>query len=76
MLGVLLGRMLMVISRMQRMTVRHFGMMCGLLVIAGFGVLGGLAMMRRRMVVMICRDLVMLMDFVTVHCRLPIFSLR
>jgi hypothetical protein len=76
MFGMLLGSMLVMVGCMQRMSVRHLRMMRRLLVIAGFGVFGRLTMVRRRVVVMIRRNLVMLVDFVTVHRRLPVLSLR
>jgi hypothetical protein len=76
MLSMLLGSVLMVVGGMQRMAMRNLGMMRRFLVIAGFGVFGRLAMMRRRVVVVIRRNFVMLVDFVTVHCRLPVLPLR
>jgi hypothetical protein len=42
-----------------------------LFVIAGLGVLGGFAMMLGRMLVVIRGELVMFVNVMTVHCRLP-----
>jgi hypothetical protein len=58
------------------MSMRDFGMVGGFFVIAGLGVLGGLAMMLRRVIVMFSGLLVMFVDvmfvnIVSVHCSLP-----
>ena len=72
--GALFRRVLMMLVRMQRMPMCHFGMVRGLLVISGLGVLCRLAMMFRRVFVIVRRDLKVLMDVVTIHCRLPVID--
>jgi hypothetical protein len=74
--GVLLGRLVVMVVGMQRMSTRHFGVMRGLFVVAGLGMFGGFAMMLGRMIVMLGGLFVMLVDvvfvhIVTVHRRLP-----
>jgi hypothetical protein len=63
--------MLMVVTGMQRMAVSHFGVMRRLFMIAGFGMLCGFAVMLGRVLVMFGGLLVMLVNFLTVHGRLP-----
>ena len=75
-LGVFLRCVVVVLGGVQHVTMSDFGMVRGLLVIAGLGVLGGLAMMLRGMIV-VFRGLVMMVvdvmfvNIVTVHCYLP-----
>jgi hypothetical protein len=73
---MLFRRVLVVFGGMQQMSMRDFGMVGGLFMIAGLGVFGGLAMMRRRVIVMFGSLLVMFVDvmfvnIVSVHCSLP-----
>jgi hypothetical protein len=70
-IGVFLRSVLVVLGGMQRMAVGYFGVMRGLLVSAGLGVLGGLAMVLGRMLMMIRGKLVMFVNVMTVHRRLP-----
>jgi hypothetical protein len=60
MLGVMLCRLLGVMGGMQPVRMRHVGVMTGLLMIAAFIMLGGLAVMVRGVLVMLGRILVML----------------
>jgi len=71
MFGVLLGSVLVMLGRMQGMTVRHFGMVRGFLVIARLVVHGGLAMMLRLVLVMMRGMLVVLVNLVAAHRSLP-----
>jgi hypothetical protein len=71
MLGVLLGSVLVVVGRMQRMAVRDLGMVRSLFVIAGFVVLGGLAMMLGGVFMMVRGVLMVLVNVVTAHGCLP-----
>jgi hypothetical protein len=71
--GALFRRVLMMLVRMQRMPMCHFGTVRGLL-ISGLGVLCRLAMMFRRVFVIVRRDLKVLMDVVAIHCRLPVID--
>jgi hypothetical protein len=64
-----------VIIGMQRMAMRDLGVVRGFFVIPGLGVLGGFAMMLRRMLVVLGGLLVMLVDFVAVHFHLPVWCL-
>jgi hypothetical protein len=69
-----LGGFLMMLGGMQMMTVRYFRMMRRLLVMAGFVVLGGFAMMLCGLFVVMRGFLVMLVDLVVqilVHRQLP-----
>jgi hypothetical protein len=69
--GMLLGRLLGVLDRMQLMTMRKVRMMTGRFVIALLGVLGGFAMMLGRFFQMLCRFVVMMMNLVLgVHATL------
>jgi hypothetical protein len=75
--GVLLGRLVVMVVGMQRMSMRDFGVMRGLLVIAGLGMFGGFAMMLGRMLVVLGGLFMMLVNLVlvhivTVHRRLPV----
>jgi hypothetical protein len=70
MLGVMLGRLLGVMGGVQPVGVRHMGVMTGLLVIAVFVVLGGLAVMVRRALVMVGRVLMMLGALVRLRAHL------
>jgi hypothetical protein len=70
-ISVLLRSVLVVFGGMQRVAVRHFGVMCGLLVIAGLGVLGSFAMVLGRMLVMVRGMFVMFVNVMAVHRRLP-----
>jgi hypothetical protein len=72
MLGVLLRRVVVVFGGMQSMPVRYAGVMRGLFVIAGFGVLSGFAMVFCRVFVMFGGMLVVLVNIVALHCRLPV----
>ena len=74
MFGVLFGSVMVVVGRMQRMAVGDFGMMGGFLVIAGLGVFCRFPMMLGGMLVVVRRLLVVLVDIVTVHGRLPGFD--
>jgi hypothetical protein len=65
--GVLLGRLIVMVIGMQRMSVRDFGMMRGLFVVAGLGMFGGFAMMLGRMLVVLGGLFVMFVDVVFVH---------
>ena len=76
MIGVFFRCMSVMLGRMQRMSMRHLGVVRGLFVVAGLGVLGRLAMVLGRMLMMLGGFLVMIVDFVTVHCRLPGQRLR
>ena len=69
--GVHLGGVVLVLGRMQTVTVRYPGMMRGLFVIAGFVMLGRLAVMLCRLVVVIRRLFVMLVNLVFCHVFLP-----
>jgi hypothetical protein len=76
-IGVLLRSVLVVLGGMQRMAVGYFGVMRGLLVIAGLGMFGGFAMMLGRMLVVLGGLFMMLVNLVlvhivTVHRRLPV----
>jgi hypothetical protein len=64
----------LVLSRFQVMTESNPGMMCGLHMIAGFVVLGSLAMMFCGLFIVLCRLFVMLVDLVLLHCVLPKLS--
>lgn len=67
MLGVLLGRVRVMIGRVQRVAVRDLGMMRGLLVIAGLVMLGGFAMMLGGMLVVMRGVLVMFVNLMIAH---------
>jgi len=71
MLRVHLRRVLVVLGRMQRMPMRDFGMVCGLVMIAGFMMLRGLAMVLGGVLMVMCGLLVMLVNFVAIHRYLP-----
>jgi hypothetical protein len=71
MLGVLLGRVLVMLGRVQRMAMRDLGMVRGLLVIAGLVAFCRLAVMLGRMLVMIRSVLVMFVNLVIAHRCLP-----
>jgi hypothetical protein len=75
--GVFLGRLVVMVIGVQRMSMRDFGVMRGLFVVAGLGMFGGFAMMFGRMLVMLGGLFVMfvnvvLVHIVTVHRRLPV----
>jgi hypothetical protein len=70
-IGVLLRSMLVMLGGVQRMAVGHFGVVRRLFVIAGLGVLGGFAMMLGRMLMMVRGMLVMFVNVMAVHRRLP-----
>ncbi len=53
----------------------HLRMVCGFLVISGLGMPCGLAMVLRRVLVVIRRYLMMFMNIVTIHRRLPVDGL-
>jgi hypothetical protein len=74
--GVHLGGVVLMLGRMQTVTVRYPGMMRGLFVIAGFVVLGRLAVMLCRLLVMMRRLLMMLVNLVFCHVFLPRWPLR
>ena len=57
-LGVMLGRFVAVMGRMQRMRVRDMRVMSGLFMVAGGVMLGGLAMMVSSVLVMLGSGLV------------------
>jgi hypothetical protein len=66
----------MVVGSVQRMSMRHFGVMRGFFVISRLGVFRGLAMMLCCPLVVLRGLLMMFMDvvfvnIVTVHCSLP-----
>jgi hypothetical protein len=69
--GVHFGGVVLVLGRMQTVTVRYPGMMRGLFVIASFVMLGRLAVMLCRLLVMMRRLLVMLVNLVFRHVFLP-----
>jgi hypothetical protein len=74
MFGVLLGGVFVVLDGMQVMAMSDLGVMRSLFVIAGFVVLGRLAMMLGRVVVVERRLLVMLVNLVrlvAIHRSLP-----
>jgi hypothetical protein len=64
MLGVLLCGLVAVMGRMQAMCMRDMGMMTCLFMMAGFVVFRSLAMMVRRVLVMLGRGLMMAAGFV------------
>lgn len=70
-LGVLLRRVFVVLVGVQGMPVRDAGMMRGLFVVARLVMLRRFAMVLGRMFVMVRGMLVMLVNLVIVHCRLP-----
>jgi hypothetical protein len=70
-LGVHLGRVLVMFGRVQRMPMRDLGMVRGLFVIAGLMMLCRLAMMLGGMIVMIRSMLMMFVNVVIAHRRLP-----
>jgi hypothetical protein len=61
-----------VIVGVQRVPMRHLGVVRRFLVISGLGVLGGFAMMLRCVLVVFRGFLVMLVDLVAVHFHLPV----
>jgi hypothetical protein len=70
-LGVMTARLVMMMFGMAGVAVRGMGMVGGFFVIAGLMVLGGLAVMFRRMFVML-GGLVMMLDvLVCAHVLLP-----
>jgi hypothetical protein len=64
MLGVLLRGLMSMMGRMQAMCMRDMGMMTCLFMMAGFVVLRSLAMMARRVLVMLGRSLMVAARFV------------
>ena len=72
MLGVFLGRVFVMLGRVQRMAVRDLGMVRGLFVIAGLMMLCRLAMMLGGMLVMIRSVLMMFVNLVIAHGCLPV----
>jgi hypothetical protein len=75
MLGVMAARLGMVFFGVAGVAVRAVGMMRGLLVIAGFVVLGGFAVMLGGVLVMF-GGLVMMLDGVLAHVSLPVRRLK
>jgi hypothetical protein len=71
MFGMLLRSILVMLGGVQRVPVRHFGMVRGLFVIAGMMMLGGFTMVLGRMLMMMRGFLVMLVNFVIAHRLLP-----
>ena len=69
--GVHLGGVVLVLGRMQTVTVGYSGMMGGLFVIASFVMLGRLAVMLGRLLVVMRRLFVMLVNLVFRHGFLP-----
>jgi hypothetical protein len=69
---VLLRRMLVVFDGMQVMTIGHFGVVCGFLVISSFVVFRGFPMMLSRMIMMVRGLLMVLVYFVTIHFSHPV----
>ena len=67
MFRVLLGRVAVVLGRVQRVAVRGVRMVGGLFVISALGVLRRFAMMLRGMLVMLGSLLVMLVNVVCAH---------
>jgi hypothetical protein len=68
-IGVLLGSMSMVFSRMERVTMRNLRMMSRFFMAAGLMVLGGFPMMFGGLFVMVRRFLMVVVNIV--HLRLP-----
>ena len=66
---VFLRRVLGMFDGVQLVPVREVRMVARLLVVAGFGVMGGLAMMLGGVLVVFRGFLVMLMDVVVAHLR-------
>jgi hypothetical protein len=64
--------MIVMIGGMQRMPMSNLGMVRGFFVITGLGVLGGLAMVLCCMLVVVRSLFMVLVNVVTVHCRLPV----
>jgi hypothetical protein len=78
--GVLLGRLVVMVVGMQRMSMRDFGVVRGLFMVAGLGMFRGFAMMLGGVLVMLGGLFMMLvnlvfMHIVTVHRRLPVHLL-
>ena len=72
---VFFRRVLVVFGCMQGMAVGHLGVVRGFLMMAGFMVLRGLAMVLGGFLVVVRRLLMMLMNFVAIHWLLPGSSL-
>jgi hypothetical protein len=72
---VLLRCVLVVLGRMQGVTVRDLGMMRRFFVIAGPVVLGGFAMMLGRILMMFRRHFVVFMNVMVAHRSLPAMCL-
>jgi hypothetical protein len=72
MFGVFFRRVFVVIVGVQRVSVRHLGVVRGFFVIPGLGVFGGFAMVLRGMLVVFRGLLMMLVDFVAVHSHLQV----
>jgi hypothetical protein len=64
--------MFMVFGGVQVMSIGHFGVVRGLFVVSCFVVLCGLAMVLGRMIMVVRGLFMMLVDFVTIHCSLPL----
>jgi len=75
-LGVFLRCLFVVLGGMQGVSIRHLGMVGGFFMIAGFGVFCGFAMMLGRMLMMIRGHLMVFMNIVAVHRRLPVECLH
>ncbi len=71
MIGVLLRRMVVMLGRVERVTVSHLRMMRGFLVIAVFGMLGGFAMMLGGVVVVVGGLFVVFVNVVLAHYFSP-----
>jgi hypothetical protein len=69
--SVLFRGVLVVLGRVQRMPMRDLGMVRSFFVISGLVVLGGLAMMLGRMLVVVRRFLMVFVNVVTRHRSLP-----
>jgi hypothetical protein len=71
MFGVLFRRVVVMLAGVERVPVRHFGMVGRFLVIAGLGVPCRLAMVLGGMLVVVRGLLVMLVNLMIVHRFLP-----
>jgi hypothetical protein len=66
--------MLVMVGGVQVVPVRHFGMVCGLFVIASLVVLGRFMMVLGRVLMVVGGLLMVFMDVVAVHRSLPVCS--
>ena len=71
MIGVFFRRVVVMFGRVDGVTVCHLRMMCSLLMIPAFGMLGGFAMMLGSMVVMVGGLFVMFVNIVLAHYFSP-----